>query len=188
MKLFRFISIIFIFLLLLAGGCMQFEYTGREFAALPAGSYPKFYNSVKTVPAGVYVIMGRAELTASGSDHWEDIQDMLLAEAARRGADAVAVVSKRAKWTALYDDESANDAPSDSKVNPYSLTPDGAEIKVDLAGNPVGLPAEHRARVRIIVRALFYKNKVQFEKIVSDREKQLDQLINKPQALPGSSK
>ena len=26
------------------------------------------------------------------------------------------------------------------------------------------------------------------EKIVSDREKQLDQLINKPQALPGSSK
>ena len=67
----------------------------------------------------------------------------------------------------------------------YNLTPDGSPIQDDMAGKRVGLDAETHKAVKIAVRALFLKDKKALEKIISEREKQLDRIISKPSALPG---
>ena len=43
----------FLFLLFLCG-CVNFEYTGREFAPLKQGFVPAWYQSKKQLPAGKY--------------------------------------------------------------------------------------------------------------------------------------
>ena len=78
--------------------------------------------------------------------------------------------------------------PSDPVNNPFNLTPAGAEMQVNMAGNPVDLPAETNGRKVLEIQALFFKKLQEVEKIKSGREKQLEQLINKPSALPGNTK
>ena len=70
-------------------------------------------------------------------------------------------------------------------MNPCNLTPDGSPIRENMAGKTVELTAETHKAVKVVVRALFLMDKKKLEKIISEREKQLDKIINKPAALPG---
>ena len=175
-------------LLLMVSGCVNFEYTGQEFSSLPAGELPKFYASRAAVPAGVYAVIGRGVLTTGLQEEYEDIQDVLLEEGARRGADAVCIVSTRKESIGLFASDGEFDGPSDKLADPFNLTPAGAAVQVNMAGDPVNLPAEQTGRKVQVIRVLFFKNKEAVQKIISGREKQLEQLINKPAALPGSAK
>ena len=179
-------------LMLFAGmvlaGCMDFEYTGREFASLSGVRMPKYFKKKDDLPPGMYEIIGRAKVTAPESCDREDIRIKLLEEAARRGADAVCLASVSRIEVGLFESDGQFNGPSDHSVNPYNLTPDGSPIRENMAGKTVELTAETRKAVRIVVRALFLKDKKVLEKTISEREKQLDRIIGKPSALPGREK
>ena len=166
-------------------GCMNFEYTGREFAPLAGGQLPEYFGKRADLPPGVYSIIGRAKITTSASRDREEIRLRLLDEAAARGADAVCLVSVSKIEVGLYESDGHFSGPDNPDMNRYNLTPDGAPIQKDMAGKSVSLPDESRKAVKLVVRALFLKNKKELEKIISDREKQLDKIIEKPSALPG---
>jgi len=166
-------------------GCMEFEYTGREFPSLAGARMTKFFEKKDDLPPGAYEIIGRAKIIAPGSCDREDIRIKLVEEASRRGADAVCLVSVSRIEVGLFEDDGRFDGPSERTMNPYNLTPDGSPIQDDMAGKRVGLDAETHKAVKIAVRALFLKDKKALEKIISEREKQLDRIISKPSALPG---
>ena len=167
----------------LLAGCMEFEYTGREFA--PSMRLPKYYEKKEALPPGEYEIIGRAKITFPASRDREDVRIRLLDEAAARGADAVCQVSAKEIRVGLYGSDGEFSGPSDPKLDRYNLTPDGAPVQENLAGETVSLQPEARTALKIVVKALFLKNRKELEKIISDREKQLDKIIGRPSALPG---
>ena len=173
------------FAAVLLSGCMEFEYVGREFA--PSVRLPKYYEKKDALPPGEYEIIGRAKLTFPPSQDREDVRLRLLNEAASRGADAVCRVSEKVIRVGLYErTEEFSGGPSDPEEKPYNLAPDGSPVRKDLPGRKAALVPEPGSAARIVVRALFLKNRKDLEKIISDREKQLDKIIGQPSALPGA--
>ena len=181
-----------IFLMLFAGiflaGCMEFEYTGREFAPLTGVREPKYFQKKDDLPPGMYEIIGRAKITAPDSCDSEDIRIRLLKEAASRGADAVCLASVSRIQVGLYESDGQFSGPSEHSLNPGNLTPDGSPIRENMAGKTVELTAETHKAVKVVVRALFLKDREVLEKTIAERKKQLDRIIGKPSALPGREK
>jgi len=178
-----------LWLMLLAGaflaGCMEFEYTGREFSSLAGVRMTKFFEKKDDLPPGVYEIIGRAKIIAPDSCDREDIREKLLKEASRRGADAVCLVSVSRIQVGLFESDGQFGGPSERMMNPHNLRPDGSPIRENMAGKTVELNAETHRAVKVVVRALFLKDREALEKIISEREKQLDRIISQPAALPG---
>ena len=176
----------FFFLLFLCG-CVNFEYTGKEFAPLKQGIVPAWYQSKKQLPAGKYTIIGRAVIESGIKADMEDLQERLLEEAASRGADAVCLVSAETVYKGLYAEDSYYAGPSSNWTTPFNLTPDGAPIQTDLAGERISqnadrtdLAGETGAAKRLIVKVLFLKDKAALEKFLAERKEHLDKLIQSP--------
>lgn len=161
----------------LLSGCMRFEYIGGEYAPLSEGKEPAFFLKRDKVPAGQYTIIGRAVLVVPGGTDPEDVKLRLLDEAASRGADAVCLVSQKKISEGLME-ETQFSGPQSYNINPYNLTPDGARIKEDMNGETVDLKKDMQGTVKVIFKALFFKNKEELEKINAQRKKQLDDLID----------
>lgn len=166
-----------IFLLLLCG-CMSFEYTGRDFPPLKAGSVPVYFKNEKLIPAGKYTIIGRAVIETGIRTEMEDIQDCLLDEAASRGADAVCLVSVKTVEVGLYADDADYEGPNAPGSNPYNLTPDGAPIQTNLSGQRIEFKEERSSARKVIVKALFLKDSQAVKKLRSAQEKELEKLID----------
>lgn len=176
----------FLFLLFLCG-CVNFEYTGREFAPLKQGIVPAWYQSKKQLPSGRYTVIGRAVIESGLKADMEDLQERLLEEAASRGADAVCLVSAETVYKGLYADDAYYTGPSSNWTMPFNLTPDGAPIQTNLEGERVTQNAdrttfagERGAAKRLIVKVLFLKDKAELEKFLSKRKEYLDKLIQSP--------
>lgn len=174
------------FLLLLLCGCMNFEYTGREFPPLPQGKTPVWFQNKKLLPAGKYTIIGRAVVETGIKAEFEDIQEKLLEEAALRGADAVCLISTRTITRGMYDSDSYFDGPTDNDTNRLNLTPDGSPIQTDLSGQRIVLKGERGGTRRIIARALFLKETAALDKYLAARKKQLQDILQDP--VPGNGK
>ena len=173
--------------LLLLCGCVNFEYTGRAFAPLKQGKVPAWYQSKKQLPAGKYTIIGRAVIESGLTADMEDLQERLLEEAASRGADAVCLVSAETVYKGLYAEDSYYAGPSSNWTTPFNLTPDGAPIQTDLAGeritqnaDSINFAGERGAAKRLIVKVLFLKETAALEKFRAERREHLDNLIQSP--------
>ena len=185
----------FLFLLFLCG-CVNFEYTGRAFAPLKQGKVPAWYQSKKQLPAGKYTIIGRAVIESGLKADMEDLQERLLEEASSRGADAVCLVSAETVYKGLYENDAAYTGPTSNWTTPFNLTPDGAPIQTNLAGEQVTQNAgrtdfagERGSAKRLVVKALFLKDTAELNKFLSDRKEHLDKLIKNsaPDAAKESS-
>ena len=180
----------FLFLLFLCG-CVNFEYTGREFAPLKQGFVPAWYQSKKQLPAGKYTIIGRAVIESGLKADMADLQERLLEEAASRGADAVCLVSAETVYKGLYANDAYYTGPSSNWTMPFNLTPDGAPIQTNLSGERITQNAdrtdfagERGAAKRLIVKVLFLKDKAALEKFLSERKEHLDKLIQAAEPAP----
>lgn len=173
-----FISVLFLC------GCINFEYTGREFAPLKRGIVPAWYQSKKQMPAGKYTIIGRAVIESGFKADMDDLQERLLEEAAARGADAVCLVSAETVYKGLYADDAYYTGPSSNWTTPFNLTPDGAPIQTNLSGERImqnadrtDFKGERGAAKRLVVKVLFLKDSAALEKFLSQRKEHLDKLI-----------
>ena len=180
----------FLFLLFLCG-CVNFEYTGREFAPLKRGIVPAWYQNKKQIPSGKYTIIGKAVIESGLKADMEDLQERLLEEAASRGADAVCLVSAETVYKGLYANDAYYTGPSSNWTMPFNLTPDGAPIQTNLSGERITQNAdrtdfagENGAAKRLIVKVLFLKDKAALEKFLSERKEHLDKLIQAAEPAP----
>ena len=169
------------FLLLLLCGCMSFEYTGQDFPPLQAGKLPVYFKNQKLIPAGRYTIIGKAVVKTGIRADMEDIQDLLLEEAAVRGADAVCLISAKTV-TGSQEEETYYSGPNSGWGNRYNLTPDGAPIQTNLDGQQIGsLPGDNSSSLkRIIVKALFLKDSQIVNKLRAAQKEELNKLTGSP--------
>jgi hypothetical protein len=169
------------FLLLLLCGCMSFEYTGQDFPPLQSGKLPIYFKNQKLIPAGRYTIIGKAVVKTGIKADLEDVQDLLLEEAAVRGADAVCMISVQTV-TGSQEEETYFSGPNSGWGNRYNLTPDGAPIQTNLDGQQIDyLPGDSGSSVkRLIVKALFLKDSQTVEKLRAAQKKELNKLTGSP--------
>ena len=169
------------FLLLLLCGCMSFEYTGQDFPPLQSGKLPIYFKNQKLIPAGRYTIIGKAVVKTGIKADLEDVQDLLLEEAAVRGADAVCMISAQTV-TGSQEEETYFSGPNSGWGNRYNLTPDGAPIQTNLDGQQIDyLPGDSGSSVkRLIVKALFLKDSQTVEKLRAAQKKELNKLTGSP--------
>ncbi len=156
-------------------GCAKFEYTGREFAPVPEDTPIAWYTQQNPVPAGKYRIIGRGELSFdSGDMDSHDIEERLIDEARKRGADAVMLQSTTVKKLGSYE-TADNVLPSPaSQLTPASaLLPDGNPVEVNSFGEPLPLTGETRTHQIVFVRATFYKNSEAVQKLIDEQSIQL---------------
>lgn len=167
-------------------GCAKFEYTGREFAPVPEDIPIAWYTKQSPVPAGKYRIIGRGELSFdSGDMDSHDIEERLLDEARKRGADAVMLQSTTVKNAGSYQTaENMLPAPSSELTPTSALLPNGDPVEVNSFGEVLPLTGETQTQKVVFVRATFYKNSEAVQKLIDEQSIQLLKLEKEQPAGP----
>lgn len=162
-------------------GCVNVDYVGQSFAPLPETEPVAYFSSRGDIPAGKYRIIGRGRLETTRRIDGYDLREILVDEARKHGADAVALVSRKRVKVGLYPQESNMLAgPSSYSANPYNLNPDGSQIEMDSFGAPAELQGEATFRSELHVRVLFLKDRETLETLLSERGRELDALVKQP--------
>lgn len=166
---------------MLISGCAKFEYTGREFASIPADESVAWYTPGNPVPAGKYRIIGRGELTFdNGELDSDDIEERLLDEARRRGADAVMLQSITAKKVGSYEANPQElPGPALSFGTSTAILPNGDPVEINSFGELVPLTGESKKHTVTSVRATFYKESGAVQKLIDEQAVQLLKLEEK---------
>lgn len=167
--------------LCLVSGCANFEYTGREFAPIPDDTPIAWYTKANPVPAGKYRIIGRGELSFGNGDMDNyDIEERLIEEARKRGADAVMIQSTKIKQVGIYD-STDNELPSPATaLQPTTaVMPDGKRLEVNSFGKVMPLTGESKKESIVYVRATFYKEASAVQKLIEEQSVQLLKLEEK---------
>jgi len=172
-------------IILLCGCTTSFDYVGRSFPEKSADAPIAYFTKASQIPANKYKLMGRGLLTAPDEFDKYDIKEALVAEARKRGASAVLLVSRKkflAAWCAAGDTAFAG--PNPYKTNPYNLSPDGTPQETDSFGNRVNVGGINRrkryGKWELHVRAQFYCTAGEMEEFIQRRAEQIDDMINAP--------
>ena len=166
--------------LLLLSGCVHVDYFGQNFDPIPEGEAVTYFKSRGEIKPGKYRIIGRAVVTTTRSlDHY-DIQEVLIDEARKRGADGVVLVgfkrTRRGVYAGEMDVAVTDTAPTTNSVN---ITPGGEPLEVSFDRSEP-LRGEQHARTELELRVLFLKDKEALEQQLARRGRELDQLVKQP--------
>ena len=165
----------------LISGCAKFEYTGREFAPIPDDVSIAWYTPANPVPAGKYRIIGRGELIFDRGDlDREDIEERLLDEARKRGADAVMFQSMTTRKVGSYDAAPQElSTPSSAFTAGTGILPNGEPVEINSFGEVVPLTGEKTKHAVTFVRATFYKESSAVQKLIDEQAVQIIKLEEK---------
>ena len=163
--------------LLLAAGCMNLDYVGREFPATPPSEKIAYFQSREELPPGEFLIIGRATLTAPEGTLSYDIRQRLLEKARACGADAVCLVRARKIEVGMFDREDPTpfgpQKPLDPANTAFHGAPSSAEAEKAEYGPPVTLQGEEQYRSKVVVQALILKKKAEVEKLIAEQNREL---------------
>ena len=135
MRAFTFICpLMFFAAALLLSGCASFDYTGRSFAPHNEDAVIAWHTAKNPVPAGKYRVIGKGELKyKAGSLDSYDVEDRLLNEARKRGADAVMLEKTVNASISSYEIDNAPDAAkSEVKISRYGVGDKGEKFEINL--------------------------------------------------------
>ena len=140
-------------------GCVKFEYTGRSFEPVDETTEIAWYTPANPVPPGAFRVMGRAELIyAAGSFDSYDVEERLISEARKHGADAVYFAGIRKERTGVLAVDGSIDR---SKRRDFESSTGETLSKERLQINdfdlPVTLTGSSKRRAATVVEAIFYK-------------------------------
>lgn len=77
-------------------GCINVDYVGQTYVKDNPTELIQWYNDAVSVPPDIYQVVGRATVEVSADYDQEQVREAILAEAEKRGVDAVQVVSSKA--------------------------------------------------------------------------------------------
>jgi hypothetical protein len=155
-----FFHFLILFFLLLAGGCVKFDYTGQRFTPRAESAPVAFLDSQADFTAQGFRIIGRGILTVPGKTASYDSMGELRERAREYGAEAVCIVDSQIAGERVFS------APEDEFVSPYKAQ----AVKVENSswdakffgsspqlGTVKGTPEK-------VIRVLFLKKTVNLEK------------------------
>ena len=165
---------------ILTCGCDSFEYSGQNFPELPEEVAIKIFWKEREVDHDQFRMIGKGIYTADDSMDRFDIEEKLADYAREHGAEAVSVVKVNNITKGLQDRNEVNfdkevkaepkkDSKSDKKAEPPKDKVFGEEIQ--LRGEEHGVSKKE-------IFVIFWKNKAEADKILSEREKKLDKQID----------
>lgn len=82
--------------LVVLAGCINVDYVGQTYIKENPTELIQWYNNAEIVPPNIYQVVGRATVEVSADYDQEQVREAILAEAEKRGVDAVQVVSSKA--------------------------------------------------------------------------------------------
>ena len=149
-------------------GCVDIQYVGQTFPALPSDAEVAFFTPEIPVPEGEYHAVGRATVTAPGSTNSDTLREDLIEAARDRGADAVQVVEfKRVKVGERASVDSASQGPN-SSWNQDARNAGGDYIYTNSFGQTTELEKPARAVYETTVKALFLVTNARFRKMTKE--------------------
>ena len=167
--------------LLFLTGCMSVDYVGQSFDPIPEEEPVEYYTKRGEIPAGRYRIIGRAKITASWRYDKYDIREILIDEARKRGANAVALVGEKRERIGVYEREPGapeiGDISFRSKV---STNVDGSPKTVAVLDTPADLHGEEHYRKELHLRVLFLRDRESLEQQLARRGREIDRLVKQP--------
>lgn len=169
MRTFTFICpLMFLAAALLLSGCASFDYTGRSFAPHNEDAVIAWHTAKNPVPAGKYRVIGKGELKyKAGSLDSYDVEDRLLNEARKRGADAVMLEKTVNASISSYEIDNAPDAAkSEVKISRYGVGDKGEKFEINSFDKPEKLRGTTNVSRECIVHAVFYKNSDDVQKFI----------------------
>ena len=157
--------------LLLLTGCYNFDYTGQYFEPIPEGEVVKFYHAPAEVPAGVYRVIGRAEIFAlTGQLDSYDVEDILLDKARKCGADAVALVTSRMQKKGFYHRDMTTITQfsgGEIKAGKGKLE-DNSTADINRFKSAPEITSERNYQEVLAVQALFYKRQSVLNELMTE--------------------
>lgn len=160
----------FLFAATLISGCADFNYTGRYFDAASDDAVISWYTAENPVPAGKFRVIGRGTLKFrhNALDKY-DIEERLLEEARKIGADAVLLKKTVSTEVASYDTDSTKDkSKAVKREKQIGITADGSELEInDLTDTE--LKGNERSTADTTVYAVFYKKSEAVKKLIESQ-------------------
>lgn len=165
---------------LLLSGCVNVDYVGQTFAPIPEGTPVAYFGSRDEIRPGRYRIIGRGVITTTRRLDKYDIQEILIDEARKRGADAVVLVSHKRVRRGVYEREpdvaAVDTSPATKSGN---VKPGGEPLDISLDRSET-LEGEHHYRIELELRVLFLKTREDLEQELARRGRELDRLVKQP--------
>ena len=156
---------------LLLSGCSSFEYTGRSFASYSDDEVIAWHTAKNPVPAGKYRVIGRGVLKfRTGSFDTYDVEERLIEEARKHGADAVKIEKSTVEGVGNYDIDNAPD-PGAAKIerSKYGVTAKGEQLEINSFGSEVKLSGAEILSSESTVYAVFYKKSEAVQKLIESQ-------------------
>lgn len=166
--------------LLLLAGCVNVDYVGQTFDPIPEGTPVEYYTGRGAIPPGRYRIIGRADISTTRRYDKYDIRELLIDEARKRGANAVALVGETQKFIGIYEREPGDDAGNISYPSSASNSMEASPKSLSEFGKPTRLQGEEHFRQELHLRVLFLKDRESVEQALARRGRELDRLVKQP--------
>lgn len=143
----------------LLSGCASFEYTGRSFESSGRDAVVAWHTDKNPVPSGVYRVIGRGVLKyKAGVLDMYDVEERLLNEARKRGADAVMIKKVQVSSVGSYDVDNTPDPGSAARtVSSVGVAANGEKLKINALGRETLLSGGDITEEVCTVNAVFYK-------------------------------
>jgi len=168
--------------LLILSGCVNVDYVGQCFDPIPEEEPVVCYANRGEIPPGKYRIIGRAKISTTRRLDKYDIQELLIDEARKRGANAAALVDARRELVGIYDREPGSSVGDISHRSNTANNLDDSPRTVTSLGNPepAELYGEEHFRSELHLRVLFLKEREDLEQQLARRGRELDRLVKQP--------
>lgn len=159
-----------VILAITVSGCAEFDYIGRTFDPLDEGSVA-WHTADNPVPAGKYRVIGRGTLKfRTGKLDKYDIEERLISEAEKIGADAVMLKKTVQTEVAAFDvDSSVDTAKSPERQPQIAKTADGSELEINSLGGPVDVKGSKNSSTDVTVYAVFYKKSAAVQRMIESQ-------------------
>ncbi|MCQ2379070.1 MAG: hypothetical protein MJ016_07705 [Victivallaceae bacterium] len=177
---------------LVVAGCNSAKYSGKTFEPLPSSTPVLVSWEQGEIDPAKYAIIGRGVIKFSSEADRYDVEAELTEIAQKRGADAVCILQSRVVRESLFTPEPKMISEREKKLiasgkpvdeNDKILRPDPDAVprsensKKSEFGEEISMRGEYFGREKIIVWAIFWKNRADADPILRQREKLLQQKV-----------
>ena len=140
-------------------GCARFDYSGRSFDPVDESQAVGWYTPANPVPPGQFRVMGRGTLVfAAGKLDSYDIEDRLIAEARKHGADAVFYAGKRNISTGVYAVDNSVDSVKRAEFkSSKGVSVSKEQFEINSFDSPITLTGSSQNSTDTAVDVIFYK-------------------------------
>ena len=161
-------------------GCINVEYIGQDFPALPDNRSVLIFTADNEVPAGEFKVIGKMKMTVPPGVDMVIVREKIAEEARAHGASAARIVSAEQVLVNRYYGAARQEAESPmltsrSTVGPMATNPDGSPVAVNSFGEVVEPNRTYRERYEHVVKVQLLMSNQDYNRAVELRRRAAEQ-------------